>query len=117
MSFYSELAITATKLLTEKGEQAVFTRRTTGTFDPVTGTSSGDTVSTFNAKVYPSTFSVNQVNGESILMGDKKLIMQAGNKPQINDKVTMSGKFSTVVSFSSVGLTSDEVIYVVQTRS
>tara|TARA_R110000744_G_C19202099_1_gene545060 strand:- start:61 stop:414 length:354 start_codon:yes stop_codon:yes gene_type:complete len=117
MSFYSELATTATKLLTEKGEQALFTRTTTGTFNPVTGTSTGDTVSTFSAKVYPSTFSINQVNGESILIGDKKLIMQAGNKPAINDRVTMSGKVSTVISFESVGLTSDEVIYVVQTRS
>ena len=117
MSFYSELATTATRLLTEKGETATFTRTSPGTFDPVTGISSGQNVTTFTAKVYPSDFSVSQVNGESILSGDKKLIMQAGNKPAINDKVTMSGEFSTVVSFESVGLTSDEVIYVVQSRS
>lgn len=117
MSFYSELATTAARLLTEKGETAIFTRTSAGTFDPVTGTSGGQNVTTFNAKVYPSNFSINQVNGASILAGDKKLIMQAGNKPAVNDKVTMSGKVSTVISFESIGLTSDEVIYVVQARS
>ena len=117
MSFYSELATTATRLLTEKGETATFTRTSPGTFDPVTGTSSGQNVTTFTAKVYPSDFSVSQVNGKSILSGDKKLIVQAGNKPAVNDKVSLSGIVTTVISFESVGLTSDEVIYVVQTRS
>ena len=117
MSFYSELATTAARLLTEKGETAIFSRTSPGTFDPVTGTSSGQTVTTFTAKVYPSDFSVSQVNGNSILAGDKKLIVEAGNKPAVNDRVSLSGIVTTVISFESIGLTSDEVIYVVQSRS
>ena len=117
MSFYSELATTAARLLAEKGESAIFTRTSAGTFNPVTGTSTGQNVTTFTAKVYPSDFSIGQVNGESILAGDKKLLMQAGNKPAINDTVTLSGKVSTVISFQSIGLTNDEVVYVIQSRS
>ena len=117
MSFYSGLAKTASRLLTEKGESTTFTRTATGTFDPATGSSTGDTVSTFTAKAYPSTFDFNQVNGTSVLVGDKKLIMEAGNKPAINDVVTLSDGDMKVINYNTLGLTNDVVAYVVQLRA
>jgi hypothetical protein len=117
MTFYSGLATTAKRMLASKGEAITFTRTITGTFDPVTGTATGDTTLSFTANGFAESFSLGLVNGSSILRSDKKVLLESTNKPMIDDVATLSDGTMTVINVEALGLTNDVAAYVLQLRS
>jgi len=116
MTFYSDMAATARGLLTRFG-QTVTVARTAGTFDPVTGTTPTATASSFTGKGAIFDYETRQIDGTSIQAGDKLLLLEAGNAPQINDTVTIGNITMQVVSFSTLAPAGEVVMYDVQLRS
>lgn len=92
MTFYSQLAAVASRLLTDKGQSVSFSRRTGGTFNPATGTYSGDTATTFSG--YGAAFNYNktEIDGTIVQSGDLRLILEAvATPPAQGDEATVGG--------------------------
>lgn len=94
MSFYEDLRDnTATALITEFGSLHTFTRVTKGIYDPVSGSSVGDTSATFTANAVREEISAFERQDSSIKVDDVKLLAEAvGNGFKIDDQVTIDSQ-------------------------
>lgn len=117
MSFYSNLSATAKRLLAKYGQIVTVSRQSGGTFDPITGAVTGDTQTTFTPNVAVFDYETIQVDGKSIQVGDKRLIMESTTAPKIGDIITLSDGDMTCVDFSTLAPGGEVVIYELQIRS
>jgi hypothetical protein len=116
MTFYVGLAATASRLLQDKGQQITVTRSTGGTFDPVTGSASGESVTQFTAYGAVFDYTVNQRADSSIQAGDKRVLMESGNAPKISDTITTADGDSTCIDFKVLAPAGEVVLYELQVR-
>lgn len=99
---YANTKATADRILTKFGQTVAITRSSVGVYDPATGTAPvTTTVETGKAALLEYTMrgdGQSEVNGTSILQGDKDLWLSAVgiSVPQINDTVVASGKTYTI---------------------
>jgi len=99
MSFnYSPLSASATTLITKFGRQLTYTRTTKGAYDSATGTTS-DTTSTFQKYGCVFDYSETEVNGGTILQGDRRVLSEP-HEYQVNDTVSIDSKDYRVISIS-----------------
>lgn len=117
MTFYSGLATTATRLLTEKGQQATWSRTTGGTFNPATGATTGGTTTNYSAYGVLLDFDTRLIDGDNILRTDKRFVMQSGDVPEVNDVVTVNSVAYTVLAIRETNPAGTAVIYELQLRS
>tara|TARA_R100001244_G_scaffold90191_3_gene68459 strand:+ start:256 stop:609 length:354 start_codon:yes stop_codon:yes gene_type:complete len=116
MTFYSDMAVDAAELLEEFGESVTLKYTTGGTIDPVAGTVSGSAQSIV-ANGFPGEFNRNEVDQTNILSTDIRLILEkTAVIPAPNNTVELGGKTYRVINNRQVGLTSDNVINIVQLR-
>ena len=94
----------AQRLIAKYGKQVVFTKTTPGTFDPVSGTTTGATSTDTTIKVAPpSSFDIKEVNGTSIQTGDVKVSVAALDYvPDISQTVTFDSNTYNIISVSPV---------------
>lgn len=94
MSFYENLRDnTATKLITKYGRAHTFVRVTEGVYDPTSGTTVGDTETTFTANAVKDEFSAFERNDSSIQIDDIKLIAEAvSNGFEVDDSITIESQ-------------------------
>jgi hypothetical protein len=78
--FYTGLASTAAALLKDKGQLVSFVTRTRGDFDPATGTYD-DTEVEYEGYGAVFEYSVEEIDGSTILQGDAKLLVQNMTRP------------------------------------
>ena len=116
MTFYSEMAGTASDLLAEFGQSATFTYYLGAVYDPVLMTEAAGTLQTIIGNGYPTTFSQSEVS-DTILSSDIKLLCEKVSvKPQPDWECSLAGVNYRVMNAMSIGLTDDAVIYYVQLR-
>ena len=116
MSFYSNLAAVATKLLTDKGQLLTFSRETTLAFDPVTGTNTV-TTSTFTGYGAAFDYNRNEIDGSIIQRGDIRLILNATDTaPATNDTTVIDGVTYRVMSIKKTAPAGTVVAYELQLR-
>lgn len=88
------------------GQTLTFTRNTEGTYDPSTGTTP-TTTTTFTGIGAESRYTLQEMDGERILQGDKKLLISAmDTPPEIGDVVDVNGishKVITIMPRNSAG--------------
>lgn len=91
-------------MIAEFGKIVTFTKTTPGTYDPVSGTTTGSTTTNTSIKVTPpSAFDIKEVNGTSIQTGDVKVSTAAvDHVPDINQSVTFDGNTYNIISVSPV---------------
>ena len=118
MSLGQQLATVARDLINEFGEWAQFSRVEGGTFNPVTGTKTGETSTTWDLKVTPMAYETQAFDGESIQTGDIKLMLAAVDYvPQTNDRVRFNNQDWFVISIPEfTRLQGRDVVYEVQVR-
>lgn len=118
MSIRSELAISARTLISEFGYALTLSRVTGSSYSSVTGT---NTITTANFSVVGvvTEYTQNEIDGETILSDDRKIIMQMGAAvPQVNDTVTgFYGTMRIVAVTSSTVTASTGMFYVCQVRA
>ncbi len=68
MSSYTNLASTACTMLTNKGQVVTFSRQTGGTFDPILGSESGASPTTFTANAIPVNYSLSEIDGVVVIV-------------------------------------------------
>lgn len=111
MTFYSKLAATALRLITDKGSAWVLTRVTKGAYDPSALTTSGDTTETETFQAVLSEYSERMIDGQLIRHGDKRLMIAAGTlTPQIGDTMANGGETWRVEHVETVK-PADTVLY------
>lgn len=107
---YAQTAANALKALSKSGMDMTLSRATGGTFDPVTGTTTGGTTSTWAVKGLLKTInstSASQFFGSKaladslVLQGDKQVIIAASGLatvPAVGDTLTISGEVWQVIT-------------------
>lgn len=117
-TFYVEAAAVASELLAEYGGPAVLTRTTAGDYDPETGSTIGETVSTWNGTGARFDYSQNSIDGSLIRQGDQRVYLSVSGvvNPQTGDTLTMGGKVFTVIESRPLQPALVAVLYEVQVR-
>lgn len=116
MSFYGGLRATAAALIADKGQPITLTNRTSGTYDPATGSATIATVveETFGVVL---DFAAKDIDGTLIKRGDKKVILEATTIfPTSTSTLTIGGVVHTVVEAVPVNPGGTVVIYKIQAR-
>ena len=99
MTFYTGLATTATRLLTDKGQTATWAHdNNDGTFNPATGEKTGGTTTAYSAKGALLDFETRRVDGTAVLATDKRFLMQVGSKPDVSDTITVNSVAYQVIA-------------------
>jgi hypothetical protein len=117
-TFYEDMAATAHELLTEFGGPAALTRVTPGSYDPDTGTTTGDVTTTWNATVACFEYAQVEIDGTRIRHGDQRAYMSVVGvvNPQTGDTLTVNGVVLNVVASRPLKPASTAVLYDVQVR-
>lgn len=117
MTFYADMQSLATELLTEFGQNITWSQTTGGTRDTATGETTGETTTNYSGYGAMFDFDTRLVNGDQILATDKRLLLQAGDIPKVQDKLTINGTAYTVISIEELNPAGTKVMYVIQLRS
>jgi len=97
MSFdYASLEQKADSLIEAFGVELTFTRTSEGAFDPATGKTS-NTTSTFTKYACVFNYDESEVNGQSVLQSDRRLLAQ-GHAYEVGDTVVLDSETYRVVS-------------------
>jgi len=97
MSFdYAPLEQSANALIESFGVELTFTRTNEGAFAPATGKTT-NTTSTFNKYACVFNYSESEVNGESILQSDRRLLAQ-GHAYEVGDTVVLDSETYRVIA-------------------
>ena len=116
MSFYSDKAALASKLLTKYGQDVTFGIDSGATYDPVLMTETGGSITNETVKAFPTKFGKMEMS-DTILSSDIKLVCEKTSaKPLPNWTCTINSAKYRVTSSEAIGLVGDEVIYYVQLR-
>jgi len=113
MSFYGNLASTATRLLTKYGQSLTF--RTQTTFDPVTGVESGssaDTTTIGIAQRLPD----NLIDGTRIKQSDKLFVIDSSYEPNMSDKLVIGSDLYSIQDIQTSSPAGTDLVYFVRVR-
>ena len=118
MSFYTGLAATAHRLLTQFGGAAVLTRTVPGTYNPATGETGAPTTTTYNGTGARFDYAQRDIDGTLIRTGDQRvyLSVQDMTMPQTGDTLTLGARTYQVVTARSIDPALTAVLYDVQVR-
>ena len=117
MSFYSDLAATALRLITTYGQTVVFTRGSGQTYDPATGTYSGGTTTTITGKGAAFDYSNGEIDGTIVMRGDLRVLFEASSvAPMQNDNCAIDSVNYRVMNVSPLSPGGTVVIYDIQLR-
>lgn len=119
MSFYVDAQNDASELLTEFGRALTLTKRTSGTYNPNTGTAAV-TSTTYGVIGAIFDFPARAIDGTIIQQGDKKAIIAARGLaavPDITDTLTVGGVAHSIVNVKALEPAGTTVIYTLQIRT
>jgi len=118
VTLYTRLADTSSRLLKKLGQTATWSHdNDDGTFNPATGVMTGVTTTAYTASGALLDFDTKRVDGDSIRSTDKRFIIEAGSKPELNDVVTVDSVAYQTVSIRETNPAGTPVIYELQLRS
>jgi hypothetical protein len=119
MSFYTDLRTMADGLLTDKGTTLTLTKKTSGTYDPATGSATvTETAYSITAAVFD--YPQRVIDGTRIQHGDKKVLVSCEGltvDPDVDDAVTISSVSHQVVRARKISPAGEIVIWELQVRT
>ena len=116
MTFWADMASTATELLAEFGAPVTIRRTTGGTYTPSSDTTSGETTADYTATGMVRDYRAGQIDGTVIRQGDRELVLDATVTPTVGDTVLIDSAYWSVVSVRSVNPAGTPVAHFVQVR-
>ena len=119
MSFdYADIATTAKDLLAEFGQPVTLRNVTIGTYNPATGTNTTTTTDvTRNAALFDFAEGQTLGPGGLIQQGDKKLLMETGVIPALEDQVIVSGVLYVIKGVGESNPAGTPVMYKLHLRT
>lgn len=113
MSFYSNLAAVASKLLSSKGKLLTFTRKTSTTFSPEEGKRTTST-STYTGYGAAFNYDLRKTSGEAVVDGSIKLLLEnTTTVPILGDTVVIDSRIYKMVSIKPTSPAGEVVIYTI----
>jgi hypothetical protein len=115
---YAAMALSADDLLVEFGAAATLTRTTAGAYDPETGTSTPETVTTQNVTAVCIDYAAEFIDGSLIQRGDKQVFLSPKDitAPAAGDKFTWQGAEYSVIAVTPLSPAGTVVLYELQAR-
>ncbi|MDN8612795.1 hypothetical protein [Variovorax ginsengisoli] len=116
--FYDEMAAVADEILKEFGGPAVLSRVTPAAYDPTTGTTTGETTTTWPATGAKFDYEQNDIDGTKIRQGDQRVYLSTIGvvNPQTGDTLTIAGTAYNVVASRPLQPALVAVLFDVQVR-
>lgn len=123
-AFYDRMASTALRLIERFGSQQTLRDVTPGSYDPVTGESTGDTPISQSAQVILSDYTLQEsgqqyAEGSEIRQGDKKIIISAKGlswPPALTTEVDVNGVLWKIVNVKESNPAGTPLVYFCQGR-
>lgn len=110
-------------LVNRRGQTATLRKKSSGTYDPTTGSLGSVTDTDYTIKAYFADYDVTEINNDSILLGDRKVLIAAkdtsGNtvpEPDNNDQILGVGDTVVIKRVQSIYNGSTLVCYICQAR-
>lgn len=99
-----DLSATATKLMKSLGDETyiTITRKSGGTFDPVAGETTGETLKTIPTIGVVDKVDSKLVDGTRIKATDKMVLLDNGVTPLYTDLINFNGSSNTIVSINEL---------------
>ena len=116
MAFWADMAAVANDLLAEFGAPVTLRRRSGGTFDPVTGTATGETTTTLTTTGYVKPFRTDLIDGSRIQRGDRMLVLDDTQAPAMGDTVLIGTDYWHIIDIETTSGPSTPVCYFVHLR-
>ena len=101
------------------GDPTLFTRTVLGSYDPTTGTNSGNSVTTFTCNGISDQFNAVEMQDQSIVFGDMKYIVKPkdGNVPKVGDVATVTGIDYKVLAVRNDNIQGSTYLFTLHLRS
>lgn len=118
MTFYTGIAATAHRLLTQFGGPVTLTRTVPGAYNPATGQTDPATTTTYSGTGAKFDYSQRDIDGTLIRMGDQRVYMsvEGMTTPQTGDTLTAGGRTFQVVASRPLNPAGTVVLHDVQVR-
>jgi len=118
MGLATDMKAVAIDMIANFGESAVFSRTEGGTFNPATGTKTGETTTSWTVNVVTVRISEQSYDGVNVITGDLKLLLPAGDyKPKSGDRVVFNATNYFVVAVPAASRAQGiDITYEVQIR-
>lgn len=113
---YAKMAATARRLLTRFGSTVDIVRETGGGYDPVTGTTTPGTETTYQPKGVLLKYPDRLIDGTRILQSDRRLILDDTVNPNASDKPVVQGEEWNIQDIATISPAGTPIIYEVQVR-
>lgn len=124
MAFYDDMAAVALDLITEFGQAATLDGVTPGTYDPVTGETTGDTPITQPCQLILLDYSLQEsgikyAEGSQVQNGDKKILIAAQGltwAPALTTTITADGAIWRAVNIKLSNPAGTPLVYEIHGR-
>lgn len=118
MTFYSGLAATATKLLTEKGQPMIIRRTGVTTRDPAAGSVTESPPVDYDVKGILVGYKDYFAASELIQRGDRRALIEAGVvTPTKEDQLLADGRAWTIIDVETVSPAGTPILFKLQVRA
>ena len=115
-TFYSQMADTASRLITQFGQSITIKRNTGGSVHPVTGVVTAGTTASLTAKGILKAYPDNLIDGTRITKSDRMLILDDSQVPVMTDKITVQSQDWNIEDITTSNPAGVPLVYFVQVR-
>ena len=91
-------------------------RTSGGTYDPVTGTTSGSVDTEIPTTMIHKAIDESAIDGTRVLAGDRAYILDAGQVPLMTDKLKIGSEFWNIMDIQETDPSDPDVVYYVRVR-
>lgn len=116
MNFYEQMAETSVRLLTQFGTDAILKQGGIAVLDKVAGSVSGAQITEKVVKGIVTEYNKSMVDGETILVGDKKVIIAPTAKPEVGDTITINNSTWKILNVTESNPAGVPLVYFLQVR-
>lgn len=110
-------------LVNRRGQTATLRKKSSGTYNPATGSLGSVTNTDYTVKCYFSDYNLSEINSESVLMGDRQVVFPAKDtsgvaipEPDNEDQIRTVGDTVVIKSVQKVYNKDTLVCYICQVR-
>lgn len=107
---------TASRLLTAYGQSVTFSRNTTTEYNTATGSVEPLTTTSFTAVGQPTSYRLDQIDGQTIQQNDIRLVVYTVTEPLIEDIASIDSVDYRVMNIEKVNAQGGAIVYRLQLR-
>jgi hypothetical protein len=115
-TFSDNLQSVSNTLLTTYGETISFVRWSTSEYNTTTGAVDPMTSTSFTGKAHPSSYRIEEIDGQTIQVNDIQAIVYTTTEPLIEDQATIDTVNYRVMNVEKLRAQGEDIVYLLQLR-